>query len=288
MSSALRPNYRPRLRTASSDELRRKALQYLVVGLLALAVLWVVRDLVVSTLAHFSSPPSLASANTYPVLAAESFASGFALAYETYDSSQPDLRQSALRPFVAGDDLTMGWDGTGHQTARQAMATGITFQEGGRARVVVAVLVDNARWVYLSVPVIVAQGGIVVAGTPALLPAPSAATVPPPAEVDTDPALAEQLRPTASAFMRAYASSNPTDLSYFSAPGVTFRGLSGTVDFVAVDDMAVGAAGGSQRQATVAVRWRDHASGATFAQTYQITFEAAAGKWLVAGLQPNP
>lgn len=235
--------------------------------------------------------PAASSDASYPREPAEAYAVRFALAYETYDSAHVSRRQQALKQFLpTGADPTMGWDGVGSQTAYQGLAAGIDILDAQRSAVTVAVLVDNGRWIYLSVPVFADQGGYAVTGEPALVPPPaSAVTRPSVTDVlaPEDTVLAAQLRPSMEAFFAAYAHSDATQLSYYASPGVSFMGLGGAVDFVALQDLTASSGPANQSTAKASVRWRDSVTGAGLLHVYQLHLVQAGGKWLVSDLSPN-
>jgi Conjugative transposon protein TcpC len=273
--------------------LMQRILRALLVGVLLVLLLLGVRDLLrpfVPLLASRQTPAADPAAS-YPREGAEAFAIRFALAYETYDGAHPGARQKALAPYLAdGADLAMGWDGNGKQSALQGLPSGINVRDAHQAQVTVAVLIDNGRWVYLSVPVIADQGAFAVAAAPALVPPPGKATSTPASldlNFEKDSALSTQLRSSATTFFSAYARSSTTDLDYYSAPGVHFVGLGGAVDLAELTSLSVAEGPPEQRVAVASVRWLDRASGASFVQPYRLELVLYADRWLVSQITPG-
>lgn len=232
-------------------------------------------------------PPARTGTAAFPTDEADALAMRFALAYETYNSSNPQARMSALAPYLpSGADLTMGWNGQGQQTAELAVPTTIKVQSATRALVTVAVLTNsgNGQWIYIGVPVYAQGAEVVVTGTPALVPAPAKANYQAPTPAPGDGQLANQLQPNLSAFFTAYAASSQTDLSYYAAPGVTFQGLQGQVQFQRLEIIHVDPQG-TTRHAIVRVTW-GYQNGAAMTQSYDLTLQLLNGQWHVGALVP--
>jgi hypothetical protein len=284
-----------RYRAAGGHEIGwRRALRALFVLALLVPITLGVRDLLRPVLPFLGPRVAAPAVNLeagYPQERAEAYAVRFAMAYETYDSAHASTRQQALKPYLAtGADPTMGWDGIGSQTAHQGLPAGIDILDARRSAVTVAVLVDNGRWIYLSVPVYADQGACVVTGQPSLVPPPERAVAGPSATdvlAPGDTALAAQLRPSIEAFFAAYAHGDATQLSYYASPGASFVGLGGAVDFVALQDLTASQGPANQSTATASVRWRDSATGAGLLHIYRLHLLQADGKWLVGDLSPS-
>ena len=277
----------------SGELLVQRLLRVLFVAVLLMLLLLGVRDVLrpfVPFLAGRQVPAS-APAAAYPREAAQAFAVRFALSYETYDGAHPDVRQKALAPYLPdGADLAMGWDGNGKQSAVQAVPSGIDVQDAGAAHVTVAVLIDNGRWVYISVPVIASQGAFAVAAAPALVPPPgkaAAAQPGPDLSFQDDSGLSNQLRASLTTFFSAYARSTTNDLDYYSAPGVHFLGLGGAVELAGLTSLSVATGPSDRRVAVASVRWLDRASGAGFVQPYRLELAQYADRWLVSQITPG-
>jgi hypothetical protein len=277
----------------SGELLMQRLLRVLFLAVLLVLLLLGVRDVLrpfVPFLAGRQAPAADPSA-AYPREGAQAFATRFALSYETYDGAHPDARQKALAPYLAdGADLALGWDGNGKQSAVQALPSGIDVQDAREAQVTVAVLIDNGRWVYLSVPVIAGQSALAVAAAPALVPSPekAAPTQPgPDLNFQDDSGLSNQLRTSVTTFFSAYARSTTNDLDYYSAPGVHFRGLGGVVDLAELTSLSVAQGPPDRRVAVAGVRWLDKASGAGFVQPYRLELALYADRWLVSQITPG-
>jgi Conjugative transposon protein TcpC len=274
-----------------SEAWLRRLLRGLLLAVLALLLLLGLRDVVrpfVNVRPGGSATQSPTAA--YPRQAAETFAVRFAMAYLTFDSAQPRARQQALAAYLeGGSDPNLGWDGSGRQTAAEGLPSDIVVRDEHRALVTVAVLVDGGRWEYLAVPVVADQGGLAVAGAPALVPPPGRASWQSSNDTagDVDTTLSSQLRPSLSAFFRAYASGSQAELGYYAAPGVAFSGLGGDVQLAELSDLQVGQGGVDRRTALARVRWLDRRSGASLAQSYRLDLVQVSGKWLVGRVAPG-
>lgn len=273
---------------------RRRVLLWLFRTLVVLALLVLlllgVRDIVRQALlppAPATPGQNGAGQTSFPVDAASAYAARFAVAYETFDSSDPKAHMDAISPYIPdGTDAMLGWDGEGSQKATQALPAGVNVQSPQRATVTVAVLVDGGRWIYLAVPVAYSNGQFVIPGQPALLAPPSRATVPTPSNDPGDPQLASQLSQPMSAFFKAYATSSPSDLTYYAVPGVTFEGLKGAVQFDSLTDLHVYSGHGDTRQAVARVKWFDPKSGAHVTQSYRLGLKLVNGQWHVSSVTP--
>ena len=277
----------------SGELLMQRLLRVLFVAGLLVLLLLGVRDLMRPFVPFLSSRqvPASDPAAAYPREGAEAFAIRFALSYETYDGAHSDARQKALAPYLAnGADLAMGWDGNGKQAAVQALPSGIDVQGEHEAQVTVAVLIDNGRWIYLTVPVIADHGAFAVAAAPALVPPPAKATATQLSRdlnFQDDSTLSSQLRTSVTTFFSAYARSTATDLDYYSAPGVHFLGLGGAVELAELTSLSVAQGQPDRRVAVASVRWLDKASGASFVQPYRLELALYADRWLVSQITPG-
>ncbi len=153
----------------------------------------------------------------------------------------------------------------------------------------VAVLMEGGRWRYLAVTVVADQGGLVVAGEPALVPAPGRASWQngSAAADDEDATLSDQLRPSLAAFFTAYARSDQGALAYYAAPGARLSGLGGTVQLGELRGLVVAQGLADRRTALASVRWRDPGSGAGLEQRYRLALVRLNGKWLVGDVAPE-
>ena len=232
-----------------------------------------------------------AEAPTFPEGAASAFAARFAHAYLNYDARSPTERQNQLQAYLAeGVDPLAGWDGAGEQTAVNTIPVDVDVLSDRLAVVTVAVNVTGPRWLYLGVPVAADGERLAVTGAPALVPAPERAAIDADELTDvgdTDGALASQLRPTLTSFLRAYGSGSAADLAYFLRPGREVRGLGGAVRLGALQSLRV-STGGARRSAVAAVRWVDRTTGAGLTQTYHVELVEQGGRWYVDSVGAAP
>jgi hypothetical protein len=267
------------------------AVRLLVIAALLVVFVVGVTDIVGKVQGYLphSQAPRADAGPTFPSAQAEAFAVRFALVYLTYDSLHADARAQALSNYLASSSSpNFGWDGSGKQTAVNALPAGIDVQNAGQARVTVAVLTDDGRWLYLSVPVAASADGLSVYGLPALVPPPTRAPAPSNTGVlAQDEALSAQLGDPLKAFFTAYGRSDATELGLFAAPGATFSGLNGAVTCVDVTGVTVYQGAPTYRYASATVRWRDAHTHAMFDQPYLVELYLVNTKWLVARVAPN-
>jgi Conjugative transposon protein TcpC len=269
----------------------RNLLRVLLAAVLGLLLLLGLRDVVRPFVAARPAPARISPTAVYPREPAEAFAARFAMAYLTFDGAHPDVRQRALAAYlIDGGDPGLGWDGNGKQTALEGVPAGIQVESANRALVTVAVLVDQQRWIYLAVPVVSDQGGLAVAAAPALVPPPGRASWQQPSNTtsdDQDSTLSSQLRPSLTAFFRAYAASRASELAYYAAPGAEIQGLGGEVELGELSDLSVMQGGSDERDAVATVRWLDRHSGASLSESYRLRLAQVDGKWLVGQVSPE-
>jgi hypothetical protein len=235
-------------------------------------------------------PPAVGT--SFPVKAAEAFAVRFAHDYLTWDAAAPNIHAEAIAPYVVDSlDKHLGWAGNGQQIAVLVLPTRTDVLSDKTALVTVAAQVTglNApRWVHLQVPLYIdGKDQFLVTDAPALVPAPGKAAAPPEPLRASDPAVADQLRDPLIAFFKAYAGSNPNELSYLLLPGVQIGTLNDAATF---EDLQLTVPeGGDRRDVVAKVRWADRVTGSTFTQTYQVTVvRREDGRWYIEGLGANP
>ena len=260
-------------------------------------LLWTVVALVfvrgaVSLVGPSREPAAVAVAQSpdagFPVDEGRAFAARLAHDYLTYDAANPELRRKRLAEYLPdGADALAGWDGTGTQVAVNAVPVTVDVRGAGRAVVTVAVEVTGPRWLHLGVPLASDGQGVVLAGTPVLVPAPPLAEVPPRAQLATDAPLTSELRPVVEAFFRSYAGDSESELAYYLPASTSMPVLGGSVSLDALTELAV-AEGEDEREATAAVRWRDRTTGAGVVQSYHLSLVQRDGRWYVSRLGADP
>ena len=196
------------------------------------------------------------------------FAVRFARAYLT------DASPQALAPYLAPGASAPATGRTGAVAqVEQAEVAAVRDLGDRRAIVTVACELDDARTLYLAVP-IVREGAAEVAalGVPALVAGPAGigASVEPPrplAGPDAE-AIAELVR----RFLPVYLSaSSPGDLSYLLAPGATVAPPGGGFELVAVASVKqIGSGEGARRTVVATARVRDAANGAVVPFAYRL------------------
>ncbi|WP_242454144.1 conjugal transfer protein [Bailinhaonella thermotolerans] len=235
----------------------------------------------------------------FPTSAAAAFATQFAGVYLNFDGEKPEDRSASLAPFLPeGAQQQFGWNANGRMSAGAIQVHEVTVRDADNATVVLAALV-NGRRMLLSVPVYRSGGEkstrFVVAGLPALLPAPKPAPLAPPPPAARDGLAEAELKPQLRGFFEAYAEGDPAKLQRFLASGVLLDGLGNSMVFAELKDVVV-PPGGSTREVNATVVWRVPAPGATGApsgesdgqatleQTYALGVEKQGDKWYVRSI----
>ena len=232
----------------------------------------------------------------FPAALARAYALEFGQVYLSFSPARAAQRANSLAPFLPpGTDPEFGWNGTGTQTLQSEQVAGVRVLSAHQAIVTLLARV-NGNLIELGVPIYAADGGIVVSGHPALLPAPAQVAPPAPARVPTDTAARTALARMLPAFFRAYASGNALRLGRFVAGGTHLDGLGGIVTFGRVSQLSVPSAAGATRQVTVTVVWREASRVAPAGQTpvvtgpavidmgYAVTVVRHGGAWLVRSI----
>ena len=228
-----------------------------------------------------------AAGGQFPVTLAEAYASEFGQVYLNFSPATQAQREQELAAFlppsVAAANPDLGWNGTGQMRLQSEQVAGIEVQDPRQA-VVTLLATVNGQLMELGVPVIASDGGIVVAGEPAWLPAPQQVS-PPPSRQGSDPVVHSELMSELPAFFRAYAAGDGAELDRFLARGVSLTGLGGTVSFDSISSLEV-PPGGTTRKITVTVIWQipgQASSGITkLEMSYGMSvLELQTGKWYV-------
>ena len=252
------------------------------------------RGVTAIVLGHASAPPVGAASNDgaatgqFPVALAEAYATEFGQVYLNFSPAIQAQREQELAAYlpasVAAANPDLGWNGTGALSLQSEQVAGIAVQDAHHA-VVTLLATVNGQLMELGVPIIASDGGVVVAGEPAWLPAPQQISPPPAAGGRSDPVAQAELMQELPAFFQAYANGDSAALSRFAAPGTSLTGLGGAVAFGSIAGLDV-PPGGTTRQITVAVIWQvpSQASpgAAKLEMTYRMSvFDLQSGKWYV-------
>jgi Conjugative transposon protein TcpC len=205
------------------------------------------------------------------------FAVRFARAY--LGGSSPQELAPLLAPGVRGVSTTTA---SGVAVA-QAEVAGVQGVGAGQAIVTVACELDDARTIFLAVPIVRASAGEVAAsGAPAVVAGPAGVGE----EVDAPRPLAG---PGATAigdlvrrFLPAYFSaSGPDDLAYLLAPGAEVVPPGNGLQSLGVPSVKqIGDGEGTRRTVLATARVRDPLSGETFQLGYRLEV-ARHGRWYV-------
>jgi Conjugative transposon protein TcpC len=244
-----------------------------------------------------ATAPVSSPASGFPTSLAAAYALQFGAVYLNYSPAAAAQRASELAAFLPpGTDPQLGWNGAGSEQLQSEQVASISVQDSHRAVVTLLTLISGHQ-MELGVPIYSADGGLVVSGEPALLPAPARVTPPQPQAAAGDPATQTALQAQLPAFFQAFASGDQTTLGRFLANGAQVTGLGGAVTFGSISQMVV-PAGGTTRHITVTVLW--HVSGtasppaakssrvssapAGVEMTYEMTVVQQGGSWYVQAI----
>jgi Conjugative transposon protein TcpC len=215
-----------------------------------------------------------------PAIAA--FAVRFARAYLT------DASPQALAPYLAPGASAPAPGGTGAVAqVEQAEVAAVRDFGDRQAIVTVACELDDARTLYLAVPIVREDAAEVAAlGVPALVAGPAGVrgSVEPPRPVAGPDAGA--IAGLVRRFMPAYLSAaSPGDLSYLLAPAATVTPPGGGFELVAVASVKqLGGGEGARRTVIATVRVRDAATGAVYPLAYRLQL-VQRGRWYVEAVE---
>ena len=243
-----------------------------------------------------ASSPAATSSPQFPVTMAEAYAMQFGDVYLNFSPAGAARRSRELAGFLgAGADPQLGWNGVGTQRLQAEQVAAVSITGSHSAVVTLLASLSSGRMIELGVPIYAANGGMIVSGNPALLPAPLRATLPTPGQSGDDQATAAALQSQLPAFFEAFASGDRTTLARFTLPGARIDGLNGAVTFGAIDSVYA-PAGGSRRTISVTLTWRlpalpnastsgsVGAANASIGMTYQMTVVRQQGSWDVASI----
>jgi len=224
----------------------------------------------------------------FPVMLAEAYAAEFGQVYLNVSPAIQAQREQELAAFlpasVAAADPDFGWNGAGQMQLQSEQIAGIAVQDPRQA-VVTLLATVNGQLMELGVPVAASDGGVVISGEPAWLPAPQQAPPPGPSGRGSDPVAQRELRHELPAFFQAYASGDSGALNRFAARGVSLTGLDGTVTFDSIASLQV-PPGGAARQITVTVIWQVPGQGESGVTKLVMAYgmsvvDLQSGKWYV-------
>ncbi|SEG98928.1 Conjugative transposon protein TcpC [Nonomuraea solani] len=240
--------------------------------------------------------------NGFPADRGMAFAAQFAGVYLNFSPEDAASRSRKLEAFLAdGMDAQMGWDGYGKLAAVAIQPYDIEATDANNAVVSVA-FQSGPRRMMLSVPVYYsgddAGRRFVVAGRPAILPAPGPADLPQVAAPESDDAATAELKPQLEGFFKEYASGNAAGLERYVAAGKSLPSFGGAFTFSQLKEIVV-PVGGATREIQAVVVWAvpsgeapptptatDPATvGGTLEQAYRLTVEKQGDKWFVADIR---
>ncbi|GAA4926258.1 hypothetical protein GCM10023334_031910 [Nonomuraea thailandensis] len=238
----------------------------------------------------------------FPTDGGMAFAAQFAGVYLNFSPEDAASRSSKLAAFLAeGMDPQMGWDGYGKLAAVAVQPYDIEASDARNAVVSVA-FQSGPRRMLLSVPIYYsgddAGRRFVVAGRPAILPAPAPADLPQVAAPESDDAAAAELKPQLEGFFKEYASGDAAGLQRYVAAGKSLPSFGGAFSFSQLKEVVV-PVGGATREIQAVVVWAvpsgdapptpnatdPAAVGGTLEQVYRLTVEKQGDKWFVADIR---
>ncbi|MCW2933018.1 MAG: hypothetical protein JWM19_3980 [Actinomycetia bacterium] len=248
----------------------------------------------VTAIAFNETSPSTsgnAAATQFPATLAEAYAMQFGSVYFNFDQASAPQRQAQLGDFLPASELgtqsqQFGFTGSATTQLESETVAGIAVRTPQSAVVTLLTMI-NGKLMEFGVPVYAAGGGIVISGLPALLPAPSMASLPQSRPAQPDSQATSQLGQQLPAFFIAYANGDSADLSRYVAPGASVTGLGGVVTFSNIGSLHV-PSGGATRDITVTVNWQLAAQQGGFVTTYDMSVvDLQGGKWYVEDIRAS-
>ncbi|NUP62234.1 MAG: conjugal transfer protein [Nonomuraea sp.] len=238
----------------------------------------------------------------FPADQGMAFAAQFAGVYLNFSPEDAPSRTRKLAAFLAeGMDAQMWWDGFGKMAAVAIQPYDIEATDSQNAVISVA-FQSGPRRLMLSVPIYYSGDDngrrFVVAGRPAILPAPAPADLPQVAKPETDDAAAAELKPQLEGFFKDYASGDATGLQRYVAAGKSLPSFGSAFTFAELKEVVV-PVGGATREIQAVVAWivpngdapaspsaTDPAAvGGRLEQAYRLTVEKQGDKWYVADIR---
>jgi hypothetical protein len=197
------------------------------------------------------------TASGFPVALGEAFAMRFGQVYLNYSSSTAAQRAQQLAAFIPANvrakDPQFGWNGSGTSVTQSTEVAGVDVRSADTAVVTLLASV-NGQLTELGVPLYASDGGLVVSGPPAWLPAPPVAVPPSAQQASSDKTAKGALATQLPGFFQAFASGDQTALGRYLAPGASISGLGGAVSFGGITSLQV-PQGEATRDITVTVDW---------------------------------
>jgi len=213
--------------------------------------------------------------------ATAAFAVRFARTYLSEPSPQ------ALAPFLAPGTSAPPLGSSAGAQVEQAEVAGIRDLGDGEAIVTVACQLDDARTLYLAVPIVREDAAEVAAqGVPAIVAGPAGVgegvEAPRPLAGPDSGAITELVRRFLPAYLSATA---PGDLSYLLAPAAVVTPPGGGFELVAVASVKqLGGGEGARRTAIATARVRDAATGAIYPLAYRLQL-VRRDRWYVEAVE---
>lgn len=193
-----------------------------------------------------------------------------------------------LAPFLApGTSASAHFGSDAGAQVEQAEVAGIRDLGSGEAIVTVACTLDDARTLYLAVPIVrEAAAEVAALGVPAIVAGPAGVGEGVEAPRPLAGADAEKIAELVQRFLPIYLSaSGPGDLAYLLAPTATVTPPGAGLELVAVASVKqVGDGERGQRTAVAAVRVRDAATGAIYPLDYRLQL-VRRDRWYVEAVE---
>ncbi|HEV7516733.1 MAG TPA: conjugal transfer protein [Thermoanaerobaculia bacterium] len=166
----------------------------------------------------------------------------------------------------------------------QAEVAGIDDLGAGEAIVTVSAELDDARTLYLAVPIVRASAGEVAAlGVPALVAGPAGIGEPVEAPQPLAGTDAVEIADLTRRFLPAYVSAESAEeISYLLAPGATVTPPGGGLEVQEVSRVKqLGSGEGPRRTVVAEARVRDSVTAATLGLSYRLEVTRSDGRWYV-------
>lgn len=250
----------------------------------------------------------------FPVGNGEGFVIGFSKIYLTLDEGGTADKNEALLAYMPQEILAQQQVtqdvSAGKQTVTAGpFVSGVKYVDDTHAVYTVTAQVNNARWLYIDVPVVFdpATYSFAISGTPAYVPAPDTAEVigvPKEwSDSDSDVKVATDFEPSLALFFEAWAASDAVKFKPYiteDANTAAKSGLDGIATFKGIVQLSISPAGvgqtvdptatapvepisgGETRKARVSVQWESTiVPGTIYGQTYDLVIKKVADQWRI-------